>query len=144
MIKYTTNREQRENNSIILGFSYCSIQNIERYLNANAYTCGMYGWKADFYEIDDGVTISTGYTPLNYISLTDYKDINVYRKTKATILREGLKRIESRLNKNGYKWQKSGSWHACRENMRKVLNRLIKKANTAANAEAQQIREESK
>ena len=140
-MKYkTTDKEQRENNAIILGFSYCSLQNIERFLNANAYTCGVYGWRADFYELEGGLTISTGYCPLNYLSLTDYKDINAYRKTKADILRAGLFRIENKLNKGGYKWQKNGSWHYCREQMQKVLNRLIKKADKAANEAAAKYR----
>lgn len=140
-MKYkTTDREQRENNAIILGFSYCSIQNIERFLNPSAYTCGVYGWRADFYELESGVTISTGYSPLNYLSLTEYKDINAYRKTKAGILRAGLVRIEKKLNKGGYKWQKNSSWHYCREQMQKVLNRLIKKADKAANEAAAKYR----
>ena len=33
MTKYrTTDREQRENNGIVIGFGYCNIQNITRYL----------------------------------------------------------------------------------------------------------------
>jgi hypothetical protein len=141
MTKYkTTDREQRLNNSIVLGFSYCNIQNIERFLNPNAYTCGVYGWRADFYEIDDGVTISTGYAPLNYISKTDFDDVNAYRQTKAAVLRAGLIKIEKRIAAGGYKWQKSGSWHDCRENLRKVLSRLIKKANEAANEAAKKHR----
>ena len=48
-MKYkTTDKEQRENNSLIIDFGYCQIQNIERYLRPNAYTCGLYGWRADF------------------------------------------------------------------------------------------------
>lgn len=141
MTKYkTTDREQRQNNAIVLGFSYCDIQNIERFLTPNAYTCGIYGWRADFYEFD-GFTISTGYSPLRYIDLTDYKDINAYRKTKAAILQEGLKKIESKLNKGGYKWQKSGSWHLCHNELMKVLNRLIARANKAANDAAAKYRD---
>ena len=140
MTKYkTTDREQRENNAIVLGFSYCDIQNIERFLRPNAYTCGVYGWRADFYEFD-GFTVSTGYSPLRYISLTDYKDINAYRKTKAAILQAGFKKIEARLNKGGYKWQKSGSWDKCHNELMKVINRLIKRASKAANDAALKYR----
>lgn len=140
MTKYkTTDREQRENNAIVLGFSYCDIQNIERFLKPNAYTCGVYGWRADFYEFD-GFTVSTGYSPLRYISLTGYKDIDAYRKTKAAILQDGFKKIESKLNKNGYKWQKSGSWDKCHNELMKVINRLIKRASKAANDEAAKYR----
>ena len=139
-MKYkTTNKEQRENNAFVLGFSYCSIQNIERFLSPSAYTCGVYGWRADFYNFD-GWSISTGYSPLRYISKTGYKDIDVYRATKAKILKAGLLKIEEKLNKGLYKWQKSGSWHYCREQMRKILNRLEEKANKAANAESAKYR----
>ena len=135
-MKYkTTDKEQRENNVIIIGFSYCDIQNIERYLRPDAYTCGVYGWRADFYEFD-GFTVSTGYSPLRYVSLTGYKDIDAYRKTKAKILQEGFKRIEAKLNKKGYKWQSNNSWHYCKEQLTKVINRLIHKANKAAGEEA--------
>ena len=103
MTKYkTTDREQRENNGIVLGFGYCEIQNIERYLKPNAYTAGAYGWRADFYEMD-GYTISTGYSPLNYISKTGFKDIDAFRKTRAEILRGELMKLEKKLDKKFYK-----------------------------------------
>lgn len=139
-MKYkTTDREQRENNAFILGFSYCSIQNIERFLNPSAYTCGVYGWRADFYNFD-GWSISTGYGYLDYISKTGYEDIDAYRTKKAQILRAGLERIEKKLSKGGYKWQTNGSWSYCREQMLKVLNRLIEKANKAGDIAAAEFR----
>lgn len=141
MIKYkTTDREQRENNAIVLGFSYCSIQNIERFLNASAYTCGVYGWRADFYNFK-GWSISTGYSPLHYISKSGYKDIDAFRAKKAQVLRAGLERIEKRLNKGGYKWQKNGSFHYCREQLQKILNRLEKRANKEAEKESLKYRQ---
>ncbi len=45
------------------GFSYCSIQNLLYYENAVAYSCGVYGWSCDYYNIN-GVIISTGYAPI--------------------------------------------------------------------------------
>ena len=100
-MKYkTTDKEQRENNAFVLGFSYCSIQNIERFLSPSAYTCGVYGWRADFYNFE-GWSISTGYSPLRYMSKTGYKDIDAFRTTKAKILEAGLLKIEKRL-KNGF------------------------------------------
>lgn len=142
MTKYkTTDREQRENNAIVLGFSYCSIQNIERFLTPNAYTCGVYGWRADFYELD-GFTISTGYAPLRYISKTGYKDIDAYRKKKAEVLNAELLKLESKLVKNFYKWQKtSGSWHKGKKEVAKILERITKKANEAAEQAAQNAKQ---
>lgn len=136
MIKYkTTDKEQREGNGIVLGFSYCSIQNIERYLQPNAYTCGVYGWRADFYEFD-GFTISTGYSPLNFINKTGYRDIDAFRFKKAAVLREEILKLEKKLDKNRYKWQCGGDWHKARENVRKIINKIIYKANKAGEAAA--------
>ena len=140
MTKYrTTDREQRENNAIILGFEYCEIQNITRFLNPNAYTTGVYGWRADFYEMD-GYTISTGYSPLNYISKTGFEDIDAFRKTKAEILRNEFKKLENKLNNNFYKWQKSGSWTYCQKKLLQVLARIESKAYKAADESAAKYR----
>jgi hypothetical protein len=95
MTKYkTTEREQRANNNLIISFSYCSIQNIERFLKANAYTRGLYGWKADFYEFN-GFTLSTGYSPLKWIYCKDKANLERYAYIEKEILKfeEKLKKI---------------------------------------------------
>lgn len=139
MTKYkTTDREQRENNEIVLGFGYCEIQNITRFLRPNAYTAGVYGWRADFYEMD-GYTISTGYSPLNYISKTGFKDVDAFRKTKAEILRCELMKLESKLNKKFYKWQNSGSLAYCQKKLIQILTRIERKAYKIADAKATEI-----
>lgn len=136
MTKYkTTDREQRENNAIVLGFSYCSIQNLERYLSANAYTCGVYGWRADFYELD-GFTISTGYNPLNFVNKTGFQDIDAFRFKKAAVLREEILKLEKKLDKNFYKWQRGGDWNKARANVRKIIEKITYKANKAGEAAA--------
>lgn len=136
MTRYrTTDREQRENNGIVLGFGYCKIQNITRFLKPNAYTAGVYGWRADFYEMD-GYTISTGYSPLNYISKTGFKDIDAFRTTKAEILRGELMKLEKKLNKKFYKWQNSGSWAYCQKKLLQILARIERKAYKAADEAA--------
>ena len=97
-MKYkTTDKQQRENNAMILGFSYCQIQNIERYLSPRAYTCGIYGWRADFYEFA-GFTISTGYSPLEYIRKEIHKKTTA-EKIKAQILK--LEKILKNANTHG-------------------------------------------
>ena len=132
MTKYrTTDREQRENNGIVIGFGYCEIQNITRYLRANAYTCGVYGWRADFYELE-GFTVSTGYAPLRFIYKSGYKDIDAHRKAKAEVLQKELKKLDEKLGRNFYKWQReSGSWHLGAQKVNQLINRIIKKANEA-------------
>ena len=38
-------------------------QTLLEYENPFAYTCGAYGWKADFYQINN-ICVSTGYSPI--------------------------------------------------------------------------------
>lgn len=104
MTKYkTTDKEQRENNTLIIAFGYCEIQNLERYINPNAYTCGIYGWRADFYEFS-GFTISTGYAPLDFIR---YK----IEKKRHDWIKKQILKLEKKLEKRVYKFQQGGDWH---------------------------------
>ena len=41
---------------------YCDLQYLFSFKNPIAYTCGVYGWNADVYEVDN-VAIVTGYRP---------------------------------------------------------------------------------
>ena len=56
---------------------YCELQHLLYYKNANAYSCGVYGWSCDYYEIK-GICISTGYSPIgkriNYEIAKKYDD----------------------------------------------------------------------
>lgn len=44
----------------LVSVGYCDLQALLRYHSPIAYTCGMYGWNFDVYEIN-GLTICTGY-----------------------------------------------------------------------------------
>lgn len=117
-MKYrTTDREQRENNSLVLGFGYCQIQNIERYLTPQAYTAGVYGWRADFYEFA-GFTISTGYAPLEFIRG------GVHKKATAEKIKAEILKLEKSLASRRYVWQKSGNWDKGRNFITKRLNAI--------------------
>ena len=121
-MKYkTTDKEQRENNAMVLGFSYCQIQNIEKYLSPRAYTCRIYGWRADFYEFA-GFTISTGYSPLEYIRK------GIYEKTTAEKIKAEILKLEKDLESRRYAWQKSGDWDKGRNFINKKINAIYKKA----------------
>lgn len=52
---------------IIISCGYCSIENMEYFMNARYYTCGVYGWSSDCYEPKHNVLISTGYRPVRGI-----------------------------------------------------------------------------
>ena len=58
----TTNKAIRENFSRVYRAGYCDLQDLLRYSEPVAYTCGVYGWNADVYDVD-GVAIVTGYRP---------------------------------------------------------------------------------
>lgn len=120
-MKYkTTDREQRQNNNTIIGFGYCEIQNLERYLTPNAYTCGIYGWRADFYEFD-GFTISTGYQPLTYY----FTKLN---KKRGLFIKAEILKLEKKLEKRLYNWQNCGDWDKGRKEINKKIEKIYKKA----------------
>lgn len=50
------------NNNICYAIGYCDICYLTQYIDANAYTSGVYGWNADVYFVD-GVALVTGYRP---------------------------------------------------------------------------------
>jgi len=64
-MKYrTTAKELRRNNNYIVSAGYCDLQFLLRDLAPNAYTCGVYGWNFDVYDLDEGgvpLTVCTGY-----------------------------------------------------------------------------------
>lgn len=43
---------------------YCEGQNLLNYRSPFAYSCGVYGWSCDYYDVN-GVLISTGYQPIS-------------------------------------------------------------------------------
>ena len=66
----TTNKEIKSNFYKIVKIGYCDAQYLLSFKNPFSYTCGVYGWNADFYEIGN-TCISTGYRPIG--ESVDYK-----------------------------------------------------------------------
>ena len=64
-MKYrTTAKELRNNSGYIVSAGYCDLQDLFRDISPNAYTCGVYGWNFDVYDLDEGgvpLTVCTGY-----------------------------------------------------------------------------------
>ena len=44
----------------LVSVGYCDLQTLLRYHSPVAYTCGVYGWNFDVYEVN-GLTVCTGY-----------------------------------------------------------------------------------
>ncbi len=60
-MKYKTTRKNIVNSlNNVKCAGYCDLQYLLRNHEPNAYTCGVYGWNFDVYEVY-GVTICTGY-----------------------------------------------------------------------------------
>lgn len=71
----TTTKAIREWNKNIKSAGYCELQNLLRGIEPVAYTCGVYGWNYDVYQIN-GVTICTGYRGMpggRLIKCTEYE-----------------------------------------------------------------------
>jgi biotin carboxylase len=56
----TTKKEIKKGYYYVFQCGYCDLQNLFHGKSAEAYTCGVYGWNFDLYDID-GVAITTGY-----------------------------------------------------------------------------------
>ena len=60
-MKYrTTAKYLRENGGLVVKCGYCDLATLLRDESPVAYTCGVYGWNFDVYEVC-GITICTGY-----------------------------------------------------------------------------------
>lgn len=95
----TTKKAIKENYSDIIEIGYADLQYLLNFKTPMAYTCGVYGWNADVYDID-GVAIVTGYRPFGNIK-PDYEVIRQYNE-KAKELRckgIGIAARQKQLNK---------------------------------------------
>lgn len=59
----TTRKEMLQRFKKVIKVPYCKAQNLTRFLDPIAYTCGIYGWSADIYDLGHGVALCTGYKP---------------------------------------------------------------------------------
>ena len=63
---------QIKNSFYVVGVSYCELQHLLNYFTRTGYTCGVYGWKSDFFQIQNSNRgISTGYAPIQNIKIND-------------------------------------------------------------------------
>ena len=106
----TTNKQIRDYFDKVISIGYCRAQYLLEYKKPFAYTSGIYGWKADFYEIDD-ICISTGYGPIgedvDSVLLRELEqqakkitlDYNLKHEAKERQVNELLKTLLDSLNK---------------------------------------------
>lgn len=82
----TTNANIKNGYYYILKIGYCDAQNLLRYTEARAYTCGVYGWNYDVYDVD-GVAICTGYRGMPG-ERVNYDNLKKYEKQAEKIARD--------------------------------------------------------
>lgn len=107
IMKFKTTRKSIVNESSkIVSVGYCDLQSLLINHSPIAYTCGVYGWNYDVYEID-GLTICTGYRGMPGKSAEHCRE---YNKKAQNIL----------------SWEnKAMSYDEKRENVEKLLHEWI-------------------
>lgn len=90
----TTNKALKEGYGKIVKVGYCDLQYLLNYHSPVAYTCGVYGWNANIYEVN-GVAICTGYRPIGNIK-PDYNLIREYNQKAKDVLFSGTKSDDAR------------------------------------------------
>lgn len=60
-------KEVKECYNNIISVGYCGAWYLLKCINREGWTCGVYGWNADVYEIDNSTAIVTGYRPFGDI-----------------------------------------------------------------------------
>lgn len=73
-----TNKELRNNFSRVYNLSNVGLDRILRFFTPFAYTCGVYGWNADYYNIE-GIIVGIGYRSVVGETIKDTKLIKKFR-----------------------------------------------------------------
>lgn len=82
----TSKKEINNSYNTILKAGYCELQTLLKYQDPFAYSCGIYGWNCDYYDIN-GVCISTGYRAIG--KRVDYNIVNEYERKAQEIVYNG-------------------------------------------------------
>ncbi len=72
----TTKKSVLQNFSAVYQVGYCRLYNLLRELKPVAYIENSTGWRADVYNLGDGIALTTGYTPFG--QKIDSEVINEY------------------------------------------------------------------
>lgn len=102
-MKYkTTAKAVKDGYVKVFSVGYCDVQTLMNYRNPVAYTCGVYGWNADIYELKPQIALVTGYRPFG--EHIDYKIVEKYEKKAKEIYhgkmwREHYEEVQGDLEK---------------------------------------------
>lgn len=98
MEKRLTKKDVKEWYKNIISIGYCSAQYLLTGLNREGWTCGVYGWNADVYEINSNTAIVTGYRPFGNID-NKYKFLREYEKKAEKIYLDRTLKYETKLKR---------------------------------------------
>ena len=75
-----TKRQILDNYCYVISVGYCDLCHLLQFKNANYYTCGVYGWNSDIYDLGNGVALSTGYRPIGNLKASYYHITRKYNE----------------------------------------------------------------
>lgn len=75
---------------------YCSMQYLLYFKTPAAYTCGVYGWNFDAYQIG-AYTICTGYRNMPGEQIADYETLNAYETAAGKIVNDYKRPYDERM-----------------------------------------------
>lgn len=79
-----TQKEIKNGWENVIRIGYCEAQYLLRFKTPKFYSCGAYGWKCDYYIVDNNTIISTGYAPVG--NITNYELTKNYEQKARKIL----------------------------------------------------------
>ena len=91
----------------VISIGYCSLQYLLKCKDYKMYTCGVYGWNASIYHINNSTCLVTGYRPFG----------NIYPK------HEIIKKYEDKARKI---YLGDGTWQEKSKKLEKLLDKFIK------------------
>jgi hypothetical protein len=104
-----TKREVMNGYSEVAEIGYCDLQTVLRSIDAKYYTCGIYGWNSDIYEIGN-FAICTGYRPFGTF-IPDYKTVRSLEDKAKKIYSNKTWKYETKVRK-----VKDFTYFVCRPN----------------------------
>lgn len=78
---------------------YCDLWYLLKGLERSGYTCGIYGWNADIYIVNDNTAIVTGYRPFGNID-SNKKGLNKKYNEKARKICDNNKIVKWETKQN--------------------------------------------
>lgn len=101
-----TKKEILESYCQVISVGYCDLWYLLKGKDPNFYTCGVYGWNADIYDLGNGIALVTGYRPFGNIKASFNRLTTKYNEKAREIWHNGdipydkqKKKVEKLLDK---------------------------------------------